>query len=321
MRTAERILILRTSAMGDIIMSSHLAEGLRRKYPEARICWLAEPQVAPLLEHNPALDEVIVWPKMQWKQLARTRQWMALIGEMSTFIRRLRSECFTLVIDAQGLFRTRLLAWLSGADERIGFVSREPGQCLMTRLVEKGTDSHQMGSEYYHLLQQMGIASKDLKQQIHLAPATYAEAEECLKNAGINSGYVVFAPFTTRPQKHWFDQRWIELAQQLAVQQGLAVVWLGGAADQQQAERLSAVGGGTALAGKTSLSVSAAIIAKASLLVGVDTGLTHLGSAFGVPTVALFGATSPYSSTCSNRTTVLYHALPCSPCQIGRAHV
>jgi len=301
--------------MGDIVMSSHLAEGLRSKYPDARICWLAEPQVAPLLDHNPALDAIIVWPKMRWKQLLRDRQWKQLVREVWDFVARLRSERFSLVIDAQGLLRTRLLAWLSGAPERVGFVSREPGQFLMTRLLPKGEDSQLMGSEYFYLLQQLGVATTHLRQRIDLAPASIAAAAECLASLGVSAGYVVFAPFTTRPQKHWFDQRWTELAQEVALRFGLPVVWLGGPADQQHAERLVSAGGGISLAGATDLAVSAAVVAGASLVVGVDTGLTHLGSACGVPTVALFGATAPYSSTCSDRTTVLYHPLPCSPCR------
>jgi len=315
MTTNERILILRTSAMGDIVMSSHLAEGLRSRYPDARICWLAEPQVAPLLEHNPALDAVIVWPKLRWKELLRTRQWGPLLREARDFIVRLRSERFSLAIDAQGLLRTRLFAWLSGARERVGFVSREPGQFLMTRLLAKGAGSRLMGSEYFYLLQQLGVTTTHLRQRIDLAPASTAAAAECLTSVGVSAGYVVFAPFTTRPQKHWFDQRWIELAQATTLQFGLPVVWLGGPADRQHAERLASAGGGIPLAGTTSLAVSAALVAGASLVIGVDTGLTHLGSAFDVPTVALFGATCPYSSTCSERTIVLYHPLPCSPCR------
>jgi heptosyltransferase-1 len=135
--------------MGDIVMSSHLAEGLRSKYPDARICWLAEPQVIPLLEHNPALDAVIVWPKMRWKQLLRDRQWRQLARDVWDFVDRLRAERFSLAIDAQGLLRTRLLAWLSGAHERIGFESREPGRFFMTRLLGKGGATPLMGSEYF----------------------------------------------------------------------------------------------------------------------------------------------------------------------------
>jgi heptosyltransferase-1 len=69
------------------------------------------------------------------------------------------------------------------------------------------------------------------------------------------------------------------------------------------------------LAGQLALMQSAAVIKHASLLIGVDTGLTHMGSAFGIPVIALFGATCPYTKTCSPQTVVLYHQYPCSPCR------
>jgi len=309
------ILILRTSAMGDIVMSSHLAEGMRSKYPNARICWLAEPQVAPLLEHNPALNAVLVWPKARWKRLFRTRRLGTLFSEIRTFMVRLRAERVTLAIDAQGLFRTRLLAWLSGAKERIGFESREPGRFLMTRLLGKGDNAHLMGSEYFYLLRQLGVATDELRQAVYLAPESCAEARTVLADAEVAGGYVVFAPFTTRPQKHWFEQSWIRLAREITHEFSLPVVWLGGPDDRPVAEVLVNAGGGVNLAGATSLATSAAIVAQAALVIGVDTGLTHLATAFSVPTVALFGSTCPYSETCSPVTTILYHQLPCSPCR------
>jgi len=315
MTSTIRILILRTSAMGDVVMASPLAEGLRSRYPDARICWLAEPQVAPLLEGSPALDSVLIWPKMRWKELFRSKQWLTLFREMNVFIRKLRAEQFTLVIDAQGLFRTRLLAWLSQAPERIGLVSREPGRFLMTRLIQRGDVTCQMGSEYFHLLKQLGIDTADLRQSIHLSSASFTNASEVLASSGVHGNYIAFAPFTTRPQKHWFEQQWIQLAHEVTHRLALPIVWLGGPGDRSSAEILAAAGGGITLAGQTSLATSAAIIARSAVLVGVDTGLTHLGTAFNMPTVALFGSTCPYTHTRNPNTVVLYHQLSCSPCR------
>jgi heptosyltransferase-1 len=301
--------------MGDIVMSSHLAEGLRSKFPDARICWLAEPQVVPLLEHNPALDAVIVWPKMRWKQLLRDWSWRQLAREVQAFVGRLREERFSLAIDVQGLLRTRLLAWLSGARERVGFVSREPGRFLMTRLFSKGEATHLMGSEYFYLLQQLGVLTETLRQTVYLASESYAEARSVLADSGVSGGYIVCAPFTTRPQKHWIEANWMRLAHDIAREWSMPIVWLGGPGDRNAAETLKKIGGGVNLAGTTSLATSAAIIAQAALVIGVDTGLTHLGTAFLVPTVALFGSTCPYTITCSPVSKILYHPLPCSPCR------
>lgn len=311
----EKILIIRTSAIGDVVMSSHLAEGLRRKYPDAGIYWIAEPQVAPLLAHHPALDAVIVWPKLRWKELFRTKQFMTLFKEVRDFITRLRKERITLAIDAQGLLRTRIVAWVSGAGQRIGFDSREAGKSLMTKLISKGDDESQMGSEYFHLLEQLGVDTADLGQSMNLGQAAYDEAADILAGCGIEGSFVAFAPFTTRPQKHWFEQQWVQLAEEMEKTVALPVIWLGGPGDAQTAESLAIRGGGINLAGKTTLSTTAAIIARSSLLIGVDTGLTHMGTALRIPTVALFGSTCPYTGTRSPNTIVLYHPMPCSPCR------
>lgn len=310
-----KILIIRTSAIGDVVMASHLAEGLRRKHPDAHISWLAEPYVAPLLENNPAINTVIVWPKMHWKELLRSRQLVTLYKEIRFFAKKLKNERFTLAIDAQGLLRTRVLAWLSGALQRIGFESREPGRRLMTRLIQKGDNTHLIGSEYFYLLEQLGVDTTGLRQSIHLDAASYTIASDQLARAGISGSYAVFAPFTTRPQKHWFEQQWIQLAQEVSNIHSLQVVWLGGPNDREAAESLAARSFGISLAGKTDLSTSAAIISKATFMVGVDTGLTHMGTASLVPTIALFGSTCPYTRTRSQHTVVLYHLLPCSPCR------
>lgn len=316
MSNSQKILIIRTSAMGDVVMASPLAEGLRKKYPVAKICWLAEPQVAALLENNPNLDSVIVWPKLQWKVLLREKKFIRLFREVMAFTRRLRGEKYTLAIDAQGLLRTRLLARLSGAAQRIGFESREPGQHLMTRLVPKGDETHLMGSEYFYLLRQMGMeTTAELKQSIHISDVSQTEASQALAKAGIRGQYAVFAPFTTRPQKHWFEHLWVQLAHEVSEKLNMTVIWLGGPGDAPAAESLARDGGGYNLAGKTGLGASAAIISKAAFVIGVDTGLTHMGSAFCLPTVALFGSTCPYTETRSPYTIVLYHPLPCSPCR------
>ncbi|MDD2540537.1 MAG: glycosyltransferase family 9 protein [Desulfuromonadaceae bacterium] len=296
-------------------MASHLAEGLRIKFPEAQISWLAEPQVAPLLEHNPALNSVIVWPKMHWKKMLRSIQLIKLYTEVKDFIAKLRDNRFTMTIDAQGLLRTRVLAWLSSAPQRIGFDSREPGQSLMTKLIQSGDNTHQIGSEYFYLLEQLGINTAGLRQSLYLDQVSYIAAANQLVTAGISGSYVVFAPFTTRPQKHWFEQQWIELAQEVSKILLLQIVWLGGPGDKEAAESLAHKGGGISLAGKTDLSTSAAIISKAALMVGVDTGLTHMGTAFLIPTIALFGSTCPYTATRNPHTVILYHQLSCSPCR------
>ena len=316
-RQAHRILIVRPSAIGDVVMASPILRVLRASCSDARICWLVEPHIVDVLKTNPCLDQVLVWPKSTWVRFWKTGHLLKLLREVFGFISTLRKERFDLALDIQGLLRSRLLAWCTGAPVRVGFASKEPGRFLLTRVVSRGEDSDRMGSEYLHMIQTLGFEAGQFHPCLDIDAGDSVSAREELKSAGISGRYVVFAPFTTRPQKHWFEERWRELAAGISQRFGLPVVLLGGPADRDAARRICNDGevGIVSMAGRLSLAQSMAVIREAGLLVGVDTGLTHMGPAFDRPTIALFGATCPYRVTTRANTVVLHHQQPCSPCR------
>lgn len=316
--TPQSILIIRPSAMGDIIMASPMLATLRRAYPQARITWLVEPGLADLLRHNADLDELILWPKGEWNRLAREKNYLELLHRVVALRRELRSHRFDLAIDAVGLIKSRFLLWLSGARKTIGFLSKEPGAFLLDRKVSKEKDDPAMSSEYRQMIVALGLDPGLFVPQIVVAPEDRAIARQLLGRLGVTGDYLVFAPFTTRPQKHWFDERWALLAGELVDRFNKPVIILGGPGDATRGEEIARQSGRAqvyCLCGRTTLGQSAAIIESAALLIGVDTGVTHMGTAFSVPTLALFGATCPYQTTASSRTRVLYDAPTCSPCR------
>lgn len=311
------ILIIRSSAMGDIVMASPMIKALKDACPAGRLYWLAEPHFAPLLRDNPLVDGVILFEKGRWRTLFRERKFLTLVREIVALRRKLRDLSLDLALDVQGLFRSRALAWLSGARHRVGLKSREPGFFFMTGMVEKGGKSKLMSSEYCHLLTVLGLDGGGALPDVRISTHDEQTAREQLVKSGVTAPFTVIAPFTTRPQKHWFDERWTELAGAIRDRVGHRVVMLGGPADREHGARIAdaSQGGIVNLAGQLSLMQSAAVIKQAAALVGVDTGLTHMGTAFRRPTVALFGATRPYLETASPLTRVLYHPFPCSPCR------
>lgn len=312
----ERILLIRLSALGDVVMASGLIPALRHVHPAAHLAWLTEPPAAPLLAHNPRLDEVIVWPRAQWQRLWRERRYGALWREMRQFRRALKARRFDVAIDAQGLLKSGLWSWLSGAPRRVSLIGREGSRYLATELVmpPMGEDER-IGSEYRHLARRLGAPEEAFRLDLAIGEAPREAARRRLGEAGVTGPFVAICPFTTRPQKHWFEDRWGELAAGLRGL-GLVPVMLGGPADADAARRIAAQQPAVVdLAGRLRLDESAAVIAGSRLLIGVDTGLTHMGSALGVPTIALFGSTRPYLDAASPRTRVLYDALECSPCR------
>jgi heptosyltransferase-1 len=312
---APRMLIVRLSALGDVVMASGLIAAIRAVHPQAHLAWLVEPAAAPLLRGHPGLDELVVWPRDAWRGLWRERRWAELWREVRALRARLRAARFDLAIDAQGLLKSGLWCRLSGAPRRISLLGREGSAWLATeRLAPTRPEPPAMGWEYRALARHLGAPESAFRAEIALTPAARAAARAALDGAGVGAAYAVLAPFTTRAQKHWFDERWVALADALTAQ-GLTPVLLGGPGDTEAAARIAAQAPQLVnLVGKLKLDQSAAAIAAARLLVGVDTGLTHIGSACGVPTVALFGSTRPYLDARAEATRVLYQALPCSPC-------
>jgi heptosyltransferase-1 len=248
--------------------------------------------------------------------LRREGRWLEWLREFRALARELRLARFDLVLDLQGLLKSGVWAWLSGAKTRIGLGSREGSQWLMTATLDTRTETPRIGGEYLKLARALGLSPARFDMDIQPAAETRRRAAGLLAAAGVTGAFAVLCPFTTRPQKHWFEARWADLARRLAEERGWRVVLLGGPGDRAGAERIAAAAPGLVnLAGRTSLAECAAIIAQAGLLVGVDTGLTHLGTAMGTPTLALFGSTRPYLDPAAARSKVLYEALPCSPCK------
>ena len=351
-----RILLVRLSAIGDIVFASPLIASLRRAYPNARIAWLVQPECASLLAHHPDLDQVIAWPLPRWRRRWRQRQLLSLLKEVVSAIQALRAERFDLALDLQGLLKSALPVRWSGAPERIGLDSREGGQWLMTRRLGRGPDSHWISSEYRYLASSLGWPIDDFQLRIYPGAEAEATAAALIAEHGLEAGYAVICPFTTRPQKHWLDERWKTLARRMHAHLGLPTLMLGGPADVAAARSILAgspagsIAESTMLAdretcvrisaddrragvepvrsasaghpvpllslvGGTSLLTAAALIKQARVLVGVDTGLSHMGIAFERPSVLLFGSTCPYTETGSARARVLYHRRDCSPCR------
>ena len=233
----------------------------------------------------------------------------ALLRAVMAFRQKLRERNYDLVIDAQGLVKSAFLSWLTGSPQRIGFKSKEPNGVFLTQRFDKSI-TPRISSEYLALADTLGwdtsnfemvlgLSELDNKRSIDIAP---------------QEAYVVIAPFTTRPQKHWTHGHWRALIEQL-VNAGHRVACLGGPADREEAATL--LEGLTVMnwVGAYPLGVSAGLVKQSSGVIGVDTGLTHMGIAVGVPTVALFGSTCPYLETGRDKVRVIYHGLECAPCR------
>lgn len=311
-----RILIVRTSAIGDIVFASPIAAALRRAYPHAHIAWLVESGLEQLIAADPAVDQVMSWPRRQWASLRKAGRMVAWMRAVKAFRDQLHAQRFDLALDLQGLLKSGLLTRLSGAPQRLGLGSREGSALLMTGTVEIGGPIERISSEYLHFAQRLGLEAGDFVPSLYTADAQRNSAAGLLRERGVHEAYAVCAPFTTRAQKHWFEDAWQALAPQIVETLGLRPVMLGGPADRDAAARIAAGAPQIVdLVGRTSLGEAAAMIEGAALVIGVDTGLTHMGIGFDRPTVAIFGSTRPYLDTGRRNAEVIWLGMNCSPCR------
>jgi heptosyltransferase-1 len=314
-----RILLIRLSAIGDIVFATPLIAAFRRAYPQAHLVWLAQDAYCDLLRGQPGLDQVIPWPYGTIRALARQGRWPTLLVRLAGLAAMLRRERFDLVVDLQGLLKSALPAWLTGAPRRIGLGGREGGRLLLTEIVprDRAAADPRIGSEYRFLAESMGLPLDGFQMRLVIPQAASEAAAALIADQGLADGYLVICPFTTRPQKHWPAERWPRLAQRLRAELGLAVVMLGGPADRDAAAAIADTADGAIvdLVGRTSLLEAGAMIQRSRLLIGVDTGLSHMGIALERPTLLLFGSTRPYLDSGRTDARVLYHPMDCSPCR------
>lgn len=314
------ILLVRLSARGDVLLASPVVEALRRRYPKAHMAWVVESHARSMIEHHEGLDEIIVWDRAAWKGMIRAGRWGALWRAFRELRARLRAPGFDIALDLQGLLRSGWVAWLSGAPVRIGLGSKEGSRMLMTGTVPRhGTALGSTSLQYPYFADALGLPSETLAPHLVLGDGEEDFAARFIADHGLERGYAALAPFTTRPQKHWLEDRWGEIAGHIRVELGLPVVLLGGPADREAARRIAANAAAAPapiidLTGRTRLGEAAAVVRHAGLFLGVDTCLSHVSVAFRRPSVLLFGSNIPYREAPHARARIALELQPCAPC-------
>jgi len=278
-----RILIVRLSAIGDVIHGLPVLCALRAAMPRAFLGWVVEGRAGDLLVGHPALDELIRVP----------RRWLASPREVWRLHRRLRALRFDTTIDLQCLTKSAVAARLSGARRRIGKAGddgRELSRWFHNELVEAG-GGHVI-EHYLDMLRPLGIESLDVRFDLPERPADGRTADEFLRASGLVARrFAIVNPGAGWPSKMWPAERYGDLARRLLAAHGLPSVaaWAGDD-ERRLAESIVAASGGAArLAPPTSLLELAAICRRAACFVGSDTGPMHLAVAVGTPTISLHG--------------------------------
>jgi len=298
------------------MFATPVVRALREKYPDARLTWVVEPKSKDVVQDHPDLDDVIVWDRPAWKAMAEERRYGDLWRAFRAFRRRLRAVEPELTIDMQGLLRSGLVAWFSGAPVRVALGPKEGSAVFATHRFPTGRFIEEMSAEPKLMAEWLGLDTSEWALDLRLTPAARDGARERLREAGIDGPFLLLVPFTTRPWKHWVERRWAEVSRALRLHTGLRVVLAGGPADREAADRILAADSEMVdLVGRTSLAEAVAVAGEASLVVGVDTALTHAAHAFRRPAVCVFGPQGYSRAPTPMSRMMCARDLPCFPCK------
>ncbi len=319
------ILIVKLSAIGDVVQTLPMLEALRGKFPGARIDWLVEEEASELIIGHPALNRVIVSRRKFWqRKIFRRGGFTSTIREIGKFLRDLRNREYDWVIDNHGLLKSGLLVMLSRGRRKIGFKrSRgiaEEGSYLFTneRYTPLSLERHAL-ERYLDLIAQMGVPVDRPTLNYTVAEEARLKAEALLTQNGLASRpIIVIHPMAKWPTKQWPRENFVRLARTLT-EQGASVIFTGSSADFAAIERIThsvpMSGRLLNLAGQTSLKELAALFFLSDLVLSTDTGPMHLAAAVKAPLLALFGPTAPWrTGPYGDGHVVLRKALTCSPC-------
>ncbi len=340
-RAFERILLIKLSAVGDVVHTIPLLNALRRRYPKARIDWLTTPAMADLLAHHPAINNVIEFTRDDWRAPWRATPFI----NAARLIGRLRAARYDLVLDLQGQFRSGVLAFASGAPVRIGFARPDPAlwRALPRKTPDEARKHAWQGARegswlaYTHTIDLPTLDLHPVDRTLRVAPllglgeppadfsfpiprdaATRITA--LLDYYGIGqSNFIALAPATNWDTKEWRAEGFAEVARHF-LQKNSAVALIGSARERERCEQIAALAPGAVnLAGETTLSELAALLARAAVCVSNDSGPMHLAVALGRPVVGIFGPTDPvWAGPYRRERAVVRLDLPCAPCYLRR---
>jgi len=349
-RTFQRILLVKLSAVGDVVHTIPVLNALRRRYPQARIDWLLKPSVASLVRAHPAVSNVLVYgenqtevPRYNWDGVTH------FVGQLTDsvflrLLRNLRAANYDLVVDMHGQMRTAFVTLVTGAPVRIGFdrPRRKVWEAYGKGLPEgtigrawKGARegswmayTHHIGLEtldlhavdrYQRVGRLLGFADAPPDFYFPVPPASIERLDALLESHGIAKPArpIVISPTALWETKRWLPQHFAAVARHFLAE-GHNVVLIGSTVEQAECRAIAeAAPGAIDLSGQTSLLELAALIGRSAVCLTNDSGPMHMAVALGKPVVSVFGPTHPvWVGPYRQSDAVLNAKLACSPCYV-----
>ncbi|MCP4105851.1 MAG: lipopolysaccharide heptosyltransferase II [Desulfobacteraceae bacterium] len=327
----KNILVVKLSAIGDVIHTLPALNAIRKQYPSTHITWLVEEAARSLVEGHEALDRVLVskrkrWVKSLFSSKSRYSERMEALKQACVFIKELRNTHYDLVIDFQALLKSGVLIGLAKGERKAGFDKgmehmEHSYLFLNERIKPVAMDNHAILRSMM-LLDALGIETDEIEYKLPVREQDRKRVDDLLARYGAveSKGKKLLAalnPVAKWETKLWSNPKFAILADKLAEKYNARIVLTGGPEDRPVIQdiisrmKTHAVN----LAGETTLKMLAALFEKTNFVVTTDTGPMHLAAAVGTPVVALFGPTAPWrTGPFGNNHQVIRAGLECSPC-------
>jgi heptosyltransferase-1 len=286
-----KILIIKPSALGDIVQALPVLTGLKRQWPEAEIDWIVNDSLREILDGHPCLRRVVLYPRKRWTGLHR-------LPEIKRWGAKLREEKYDITLDLQGLLRSGLMTWAARSPRRIGLQSaREGSRAFYNELVADNALS--AAERYLTCLEHLGIPPQ---------PHDFQLAARVPRPAGLEAPYIVLHPYSQWRTKLWPWRYYQDLIDAMP-EHRFAVVGLGPWFPLRAPGRL------LDLREQLSISQLVAVLDGAQAVLSTDSGPAHIAAALGRPTLVLFGATDwRRTKPAGPRVSIHTAGLFCSPC-------
>jgi lipopolysaccharide heptosyltransferase I len=329
---ADRILIIRLGALGDVVRTLPAAKSLRQSYPGAHLTWLVEPAAAGVVEASGIVDETLIFPRADLMEALRAGDGLALGGQLRSFVRSLRRRRFEIVLDFHGILKSGVLAFLTGAPLRYGFgrgEARELSHLFVNRRVSLPGHAISRYERNAALVSTLWPgATLPSRPFLAATPLASARLAARLRISGREhaNGFVLIHPGSSPAARHkrYAPSAWAAVARGLS-DRGIDV-WITAGVSRDERSLVDRIlresqGGAKAAPETRSFDDLLALLERTSVFASGDTGPLHAASMAGVPVVQLLGPTNPVQNEpwAENPWRRVHVPLSCSPCRRGCA--
>lgn len=301
-----KILVIRLSSIGDVILTTPVLASLKERYPDAQIDFVVMDRFKDALTANPRISNLILFDKNRYKGIAG----------LLKFAGELKKNRYDIVIDLHSKLRSWIIAKFCGGKTTLRYKKRGILKSLLIQMrIIKNKYDNTIIKKYYEPLKKLGVYYSGENIEY------YFEEKDKVKLNGIvgeMGKFVVFAPGASKETKKWPKEYFAELGKMVISEYNHSIVLVGGKNEYDELEFIKGAIGDKCYnaAGKLNLKESAALLSQCMFAVTNDSGPFHLARGVGAVVFVIFGPTDPGMFEYSEKSILIYGNEPCSSCSL-----